>query len=329
MADDFKDLVAFHGTRAAAALAKGQQVRLLVGASHWTSDGDYKEHLIREAVRSVVPSSLNVSSGFLALPDKKSAELKVSKQCDVLIYDDSERSPIFADGGFAIALAPTVVAVVEVKSTLRNQIGEALDNVASAFKLHREERHSTQPGLALGTVGFSDYRDDGVLRKALSSAAAATIAKKVRERYLSLLTDPVPTTVGELHDFVGSHSPNYPGVICSLTNPPWLAHYAVHSVMGAERRLSLPVLLFRDIAVADKGSTLSNHSLHVLMASIAGECSRYFSMTGRSKHGSIHLSRLSFGVDWRSEYESSIPAFSLLPGTPELIAAFPDVTFLD
>lgn len=135
----FKDLAEFFGSTAMALKAQGQRVRNLIGERHWQSDGTYKERLLKNAIREIVPSTFKVGDGFLIYrKDKEQERFDISRQIDVLVYDDRFVAPIFRVGDFAIILAETALAAIEVKSSWGDncsKLGEGIRKLQSAHRL--------------------------------------------------------------------------------------------------------------------------------------------------------------------------------------------------
>ncbi len=321
--DPFKNLVRFYGTKADTALAKANQVRHLLGSSHWQSDGAYKESLVRDALRSAVPQSLSVRQGFIVIPEDE-ARVKPSKQCDALVLDQTLYAPIFEDGDFVIALAPFAVAAIEVKSTLRNSMEEAIQNIGSAYKLHQQAKGSTQPSLFTGVVGFSDFGCSGGTRGPLCLDEAKTICGYVAREYVKLFT-PVPGTLTGLGS-LPMHA--FPSVICSLSNPAWVAYFDLPaaSERGVVRRL--PCLTFLNSSVVDKAQGTYNHSMQVLLGLVASSCVEYIVSTVGERNGSDEARAMATAVNWPTKYSALTKPISLIPPTDELRQAFRSVEFL-
>lgn len=93
---------------------------------HTGEYGTYRETIVREFLKFIIPPSLDISTGFLitSMDD-------VSTQCDIIIFD-SKMTPIYEEGErqkfFPIE---TVHCIGEVKSTLnKSQFKEAINKLA-------------------------------------------------------------------------------------------------------------------------------------------------------------------------------------------------------
>ncbi|KKA46002.1 hypothetical protein WN56_02505 [Salinivibrio sp. KP-1] len=98
----------------------------LIGRDHWLSVGNYKEELLRNLLRNLLPKKYEVSTGFILSLDQNGNELK-SKQQDIIIWNSNEFSAIFRDDEFVIVPPEACQAVIEVKSTLtKNTLKKAM-----------------------------------------------------------------------------------------------------------------------------------------------------------------------------------------------------------
>lgn len=112
------------------------RVRHLIGDAHWPSDGAWKESALRSVIRTYLPASVSVGTGFILTSDGPSSQI------DVLIYDDS--APVlFRDGDFVVATPDAVRAVIEVKTSItRTTLPTALQKLAAiSHQLRRRCLH--------------------------------------------------------------------------------------------------------------------------------------------------------------------------------------------
>ncbi len=101
--------------------------------------GTYREAIVRDFLRFIVPCSLDISTGFLI-----TSMDNVSTQCDVVIFD-SNMTPVYEESDrqrfFPIE---SVHAIAEVKSTLsKKQFVEAINKLARNKAL--SERMDSRP----------------------------------------------------------------------------------------------------------------------------------------------------------------------------------------
>jgi hypothetical protein len=93
---------------------------------HTGEYGMYRESIVRDFLKFIVPTSLDVSTGFLI-----SGMDDISTQCDIVIFD-SGMTPLYQEGDrqrfFPVE---SVFCIGEVKSTLsRTQLADALNKLA-------------------------------------------------------------------------------------------------------------------------------------------------------------------------------------------------------
>ncbi len=119
----------FHKSISKELEATKDRVRHLIGESHWQSDGEHKESVLRGVIRRHVPEVYHVGRGFVF------AEEKTSTQIDILITDIN-RPTLFKDGDFRIVTPEAVMAIIEVK-TSTSKIGDGLSSLAKNAEMIR------------------------------------------------------------------------------------------------------------------------------------------------------------------------------------------------
>lgn len=117
---------------------------------HTGEYGIFRETMVREFLKFVVPRSLDMSTGFVI-----TGMNDVSTQCDIVIFDSS-MTPLYVEGDrqrfFPVE---SVFCVGEVKSTLgKAQLGVALNKLAAIKKLSDRIPHPTI--VRKGTPGSFD-----------------------------------------------------------------------------------------------------------------------------------------------------------------------------
>lgn len=80
--------------------------------NHNPSVGYVGEEVLRNFLRQTLPARFKVTQGFIAY------ESKISPQCDIIIYDANEASPIYSFGNIDIVPASAVKATIEVKVSI-------------------------------------------------------------------------------------------------------------------------------------------------------------------------------------------------------------------
>jgi hypothetical protein len=88
-----------------------KRVRYLIDDVHWGEDGRYKEIILMNYLKRVLPKNLSVGTGFVRNKEK------ITSQIDIIIYDNSF-PVLFSEGDFVIATPENVIGIVEVKTTI-------------------------------------------------------------------------------------------------------------------------------------------------------------------------------------------------------------------
>jgi hypothetical protein len=111
--------------------------RLSTFTGHAPSVGSTHEEFVREAVRPLLSRRFSLRTGFLY-----AGEGKVSRQCDILLIDESDPSPFLYSLGDLVVVHPRAVAmVIEVKTRLdRGTFYEAIAALRSCQEVSRAAR---------------------------------------------------------------------------------------------------------------------------------------------------------------------------------------------
>jgi hypothetical protein len=109
---------------------------------HTGEYGMYRESIVRDFLKFIVPRGLDISTGFLI-----STMNDVSTQCDIVIYD-SRMTPLCQEGDrqrfFPVE---SVFCIGEVKSTMsKAQLAEALNKLAAIKALGERIANPSIPG---------------------------------------------------------------------------------------------------------------------------------------------------------------------------------------
>lgn len=111
----------------------------LLGASQAYSSGIFRESLIRDFLRRILPKSVSIDSGFIYGFDK----VENSRQIDIIIWDSSKYGSIFQTSEFVVVPPESVIAIITVKSNMNNSdIESGLDNLSSVIDLDLQFRRS-------------------------------------------------------------------------------------------------------------------------------------------------------------------------------------------
>jgi hypothetical protein len=110
------------------------RVRNLIGNSHWQSDGEWKESVLRSVLSRHLPANVLPRTGFAANRSGR------SKQIDILLCD-YQKPTLFQDGDFAVTTPDAVRGIIEVKTKVRSitKLKEALGQLEASASFVRSE----------------------------------------------------------------------------------------------------------------------------------------------------------------------------------------------
>src|SRR3569833_1464480 len=91
------------------------RVRYMISGSHWPTDGEWKESVLRQILRRTASQNITVGRGFVVDRNRSSSQI------DVLIYDNT-MPLLYKDGDLVFVTPWACRAIVEVKSAARLQI---------------------------------------------------------------------------------------------------------------------------------------------------------------------------------------------------------------
>lgn len=117
---------------AAEFLAIKDRVRVFIDNHHWGEDGRYKEVIIMNYLRKILPSSVSVGTGFV-----KNNSNELTSQIDIIVYKESSPK-LFSEGDFVILMPESVVCIIEVKSTSTHSILSRTDDGLSVIQKAEE-----------------------------------------------------------------------------------------------------------------------------------------------------------------------------------------------
>ncbi len=95
---------------------QAQLRRINAYVNHGPSIGTAHEGILRRFLQKYIPKRYAVSEGFVL-----DINQQPSAQCDIIIWDQQEYSPVYIDGDFVIVQAGSVKAVIEVKTSLNKE----------------------------------------------------------------------------------------------------------------------------------------------------------------------------------------------------------------
>ncbi len=334
--DSFKDLAEFFGSTATALKAQGQRVRNLIGDSHWQSDGTYKERLLKNAIREIVPSTFKVGDGFLIYQkDKEQEHFEVSCQIDVLVYDDRFVAPIFRDGDFAIILAETALAAMEIKSSWGDNCKKLADGIKvlqSAHRLYKLARKFNITDLFTACIAYRSTPHSNAQEKP-SDKVAKKIIRQIKNQFIKGLSE--FWSIGPNITFEDLRKINHyklatslcPQMVLSLDTEWIIVPGEVNSADINKWNYNSPVV--RQISTISKNQDGEqvNLSLHLFLSTLRHRCIEwlyYNRSIPEFESMRAHLSNLIF----INQYPTIGDPISLIPETEGIHEKFPNVQFL-
>lgn len=102
------------------------RVRFFINDKHWGEDGRYKEVILMDYLRRILPSDVSVGTGFVK---NKIGEL--TGQIDIIVYKSSAPR-LFSEGDFVILMPESILGIIEVKSKSTHS---TLSNTNSGFSV--------------------------------------------------------------------------------------------------------------------------------------------------------------------------------------------------
>ncbi len=104
------------------------RVRFFIDDHHWGEDGRYKEVILMNYLRRILPSSVSVGTGFV-----KNNRRELSNQIDIIVYkNDTPR--LFSEGDFVVVMPESVLGIIEVKSTSSHRVFSSTDKRLSVIE---------------------------------------------------------------------------------------------------------------------------------------------------------------------------------------------------
>lgn len=88
------------------------RVRHLIDNANWAEEGRYKEIILMNYLKRVLPKNLSVGTGFVRNRDS------ITTQIDIIIYKN-RIPPIFSEGDFIVTTPDNVIGIIEVKSSIQ------------------------------------------------------------------------------------------------------------------------------------------------------------------------------------------------------------------
>lgn len=138
------------------------RVRNFIGGSHWLTDGEWKESVLRSMLRRHLPKSVEIGRGFIV------SSAGNSQQIDILIYS-ADVPVLFRDGDLVFVTPDAVLGLIEVKTKIRtkNQFLKA------TRQLIKNAKWASRNTCSEKFFGIFAYDSEVVLSEALKILAAS------------------------------------------------------------------------------------------------------------------------------------------------------------
>ncbi len=136
---DIQNLITYCNSRADEFKARLNRIRSFV-PNHNLTSGTANEMILRNFLSELSPGRYNVGQGFICDPTRSD---KVSKQCDIIVYDQIDFPLVHSEGEIKIVWPNSVKIIIEVKTKLdKKSLYKAINNISSARKLDPNNRLS-------------------------------------------------------------------------------------------------------------------------------------------------------------------------------------------
>lgn len=128
--------------------ATQDRIRHLIGALHWQTDGEHKESLVRNLLRTHAPEAFRIGRGFVCYPSRdghleQRTHPRSSRQLDVLITSRNKPT-LYKEGDLVFVTADAVEAVIEVKTKLYERPSGSVGLAPVLQKLAQQAQHLRQ-----------------------------------------------------------------------------------------------------------------------------------------------------------------------------------------
>ncbi len=171
-----QDLLAYHRSIGDELNISERRVRNLIGSSHWATDGEHKESILRKVISEFCPEIYRIGTGFVCYPAAEEESDKSSTQLDILITSKSNPT-LYKSGELHFVTPECANAIVEVKSSLnsstdfRNALSKLADDVSKVRGYNRDcwaglfvyNTNMRDPGQTILGI-LQDISNDNILR---------------------------------------------------------------------------------------------------------------------------------------------------------------------
>lgn len=163
------------------------KIRNLIGDKHWQTDGEHKEEILRNVLRTHLPEIVKVGKGFVCFPPSinnfESRKSTSSHQIDILIT--SKDSPtLYKERDLVFVTADAVKAIIEVKTKLTSSgIKTVLTKLANDIQMVRQSISEDKKCFA----GLFVYEEDAIDHSTILAKVQA-VSKGNKERVINFIS---------------------------------------------------------------------------------------------------------------------------------------------
>ncbi|MDX8341682.1 DUF6602 domain-containing protein [Draconibacterium sp. IB214405] len=119
---------------------------------HNPTIGVLTEEILRSFLKTYLPNSVSVEQGFIL-----SENGEMSKQCDILIYDSLYYAPFYRINDIVVVPSESVLAVIEVKTTLTKKIFHKVIEYFESFTFNQDIKKYLFVYYSTGITKLSEY----------------------------------------------------------------------------------------------------------------------------------------------------------------------------
>lgn len=131
------------------------RVRNFIQDTHWPTDGEWKESVLRDVLRRHLPDNVKVGRGFVL------NTMANSMQIDVLLYDAS-KPILFRDADLVFITDDAVMGIIEVKSKLyKRSFKNVLKKLSDKAEFVNRRNNQHDRNIFIGLFGYETDIHEG------------------------------------------------------------------------------------------------------------------------------------------------------------------------
>jgi hypothetical protein len=165
-----QDFLSYHKSIGQELKSSEKRIRDLIGSSHWLTDGEHKESILRKVISGFAPEIYKVGTGFVCYPGVADGNQNSSGQLDILIT--SKVNPTLYKSGELHFVTPDCAnAIIEVKTKITNgeKLREVLTKLSNDIKSIRNNSENSLACWAGLFIYNIDRLTDGKVLEMLQS----------------------------------------------------------------------------------------------------------------------------------------------------------------